>query len=270
MKKTIIASLLALLIGGASVGSYHEAKLETIQTEHTKEMLNMEKENQNIRKERNVLKDETNTLKERIVNYQDSVKDMQDGKDQDTEKINRALREIDQLKKELSAVKKAKANQREQAKTVSKVKPKKVIPIEEPKVQAKKPDIQDKPVIRETEQPIKEKTVKTAKPEATSGWQVFSASAYSTYANGDPNASKKYGGTTASGTQVSAGRTIAVDPNIIPLGTVVNIKSDFPGVSGQYIAEDTGSAIKGNRIDIYMGNVDTALSFGRRSIQVQW
>lgn len=269
MKKTIIASLIALLVGGASVGSYHEAKLETIQEEHKLEAANMEKENQNLREERNVLKDETNTLKDRIVNYQETITDLKTEKENQSDKINRALREIDQLKEENSKLKKAKANLRKEEvvavkKPAEKVSKTKESPTKKPEV--KKP-IAKKPVIPETEKIPKEKA---AKLEANSGWQTFSASAYSTYANGDNNASKKYGGTTASGTQVSAGRTIAVDPNIIPLGTVVNIKSDFPGISGQYVAEDTGSAIKGNRIDIYMSNLDTAINFGRRTIQVQW
>ena len=42
------------------------------------------------------------------------------------------------------------------------------------------------------------------------------------------------------------GRTIAVDPSIIPLGTRVYIE----GI-GERVAEDTGSEIKGNDIDLF-------------------
>lgn len=63
-----------------------------------------------------------------------------------------------------------------------------------------------------------------------------------------PNAS----GETASGTKVAEGRTIAVDPDVIPLGTHVIINGH------EYIAEDTGSAIIGNVIDIYIADHDEA------------
>jgi 3D (Asp-Asp-Asp) domain-containing protein len=63
-------------------------------------------------------------------------------------------------------------------------------------------------------------------------------------------------GLTASGTVPEEGRTIAVDKHVIPLGETVTID----GV--EYIAEDTGSAIKGNRIDIYFEDHQEALDFG--------
>lgn len=58
---------------------------------------------------------------------------------------------------------------------------------------------------------------------------------------------------TASGTICKEGRTIAVDPNIIPYGSIVEI--NLPGEGWhQYIAEDTGGAIKGKRIDIFLAD----------------
>lgn len=69
----------------------------------------------------------------------------------------------------------------------------------------------------------------------------------------DGNASK-----TATGTTPTAGRTIAVDPNIIPYGSKVEIDGHI------YIAEDTGGAIKGNRIDIVFNTHQEALNFGMR------
>lgn len=61
---------------------------------------------------------------------------------------------------------------------------------------------------------------------------------------------------TASGTMAKAGRTIAVDPFVIPYGTEVYINGNT------YVAEDSGGLIKGNRIDIYFDNHAEALKFG--------
>lgn len=56
---------------------------------------------------------------------------------------------------------------------------------------------------------------------------------------------------TKSGTDYVEGRTIAVDPKVIPLGSIVEI--NIPGAGWcRYRAEDTGSAIKQNRIDIFV------------------
>lgn len=63
-------------------------------------------------------------------------------------------------------------------------------------------------------------------------------------------------GITATGTTVTAGRTIAVDPSVIPYGTEVVINGHT------YIAEDCGGAIKENRIDIYFDSHEEALAFG--------
>lgn len=59
------------------------------------------------------------------------------------------------------------------------------------------------------------------------------------------------GHTTNSGTECIEGQTIAVDKSIIPLGTKIYIENDPLGGDGYYIAEDTGSAVKGNIIDIF-------------------
>ncbi|SEK97134.1 cystine transport system substrate-binding protein [Carnobacterium iners] len=57
---------------------------------------------------------------------------------------------------------------------------------------------------------------------------------------------------------------IAVDPRVIPLGTMLEI----PGY-GVAIAGDTGGAIKGNKIDIHFSTVGQALSWGRRTITIR-
>lgn len=68
--------------------------------------------------------------------------------------------------------------------------------------------------------------------------------------------------TTASGTEVTPNRTIAVDPDVIPLGTWVVIDGLL------YCAEDTGGAIKGNRIDIAVATHEESMSKGREKKKV--
>lgn len=69
-------------------------------------------------------------------------------------------------------------------------------------------------------------------------------------------------GITYTGTKATEGRTIAVDPDVIPLGSKVEID----GVT--YIAEDIGGAVDGNRLDLYFNSHDEALSWGRQYREV--
>ena len=69
-------------------------------------------------------------------------------------------------------------------------------------------------------------------------------------------------GKTATGTKARIG-VIAVDPAVIPPGSTVYIKG-----MGYFKAEDTGGAIKGNRIDIFVGDYKKAKEFGRKKVEV--
>jgi len=64
-------------------------------------------------------------------------------------------------------------------------------------------------------------------------------------------------GETFTGYYPKEGRTIAVDPKVIPLHSIVYID----GI-GYFVAEDIGGAIKGNRIDIYVESHEEALKLG--------
>ena len=70
------------------------------------------------------------------------------------------------------------------------------------------------------------------------------------------------GGRTASGTRARVGE-IAVDPRVIPLGTTVYVEG-----FGVRVAEDTGGAIKGHIIDIYMSSGSECRRWGRRNVTV--
>jgi len=113
------------------------------------------------------------------------------------------------------------------------------------------------PFLEQAELPQKEeKIIREVEKEVE--WFYFVASGYS--AN-DP--AQGTNSTTATGSEVREG-IIAVDPDIIPLGTEVEIKN-----MGIFTAEDTGGKIKGNRLDIYFDSKKDAKNFGRRGIWVR-
>lgn len=63
-------------------------------------------------------------------------------------------------------------------------------------------------------------------------------------------------------TKPKANYTISVDPDVIPLGTSLYINGEY------YLAEDTGGAIKGNRIDICVDTHEEALRLGTGYVKV--
>lgn len=67
---------------------------------------------------------------------------------------------------------------------------------------------------------------------------------------------------TASGARAEAGKTIAVDPDVIPWGTTVIINGQ------EYIAQDAGGAIQENRIDIYCSSHQEARELGIYTAEV--
>ena len=70
------------------------------------------------------------------------------------------------------------------------------------------------------------------------------------------------GNPTATGVMPQVGTTIAVDPRVIPLGSVVRINGH------DYIAQDTGGLIKGKRIDIFMDTESECNAFGVQYLEV--
>lgn len=68
---------------------------------------------------------------------------------------------------------------------------------------------------------------------------------------------------TASGVYPQERHTVAVDPDVIPLGSWIVIDGEW------YHAEDTG-AFRGNVIDLYMADHEAALEFGRQKKTVKW
>ena len=74
-------------------------------------------------------------------------------------------------------------------------------------------------------------------------------------------------GYTATGTLAAEGRTIAVDPEVIPYGTRVLLI--WPnGTQRSYIAEDCGGGVNGNHIDVFFNDHQAARVFGVQSAMV--
>ncbi|MDT5155897.1 MAG: hypothetical protein QOC99_1815 [Acidobacteriota bacterium] len=89
--------------------------------------------------------------------------------------------------------------------------------------------------------------------EASSPTVVFTATAYS------------LNGRTASGRPVSRG-LVAADRRVLPIGTRVRLEAG--SYSGEYVVADTGGAVRGRRIDIWVPNTAEAMRFGRRPIKL--
>ena len=77
------------------------------------------------------------------------------------------------------------------------------------------------------------------------------------------------GNPTKSGVYPLEGRTVAVDPKVIPLGSTVIVYTEDMVLFGIYQAEDTGRLIKGNIIDIYMENEADCWEWGRQKVFIQ-
>ncbi|MCY7910979.1 3D domain-containing protein [Bacillus inaquosorum] len=120
--------------------------------------------------------------------------------------------------------------------------------------------------VRSDESVNEEKPAK--EPAKQSAWQTFEASAYTA------DCPEGCSGITATGLDVTgtiyhAGkRIIAVDPSVIALGSTVEIKQ-ADGTTFEAVAQDTGGAIKGAKIDVLVATEADAVQFGRQSVKVR-
>jgi 3D (Asp-Asp-Asp) domain-containing protein len=76
------------------------------------------------------------------------------------------------------------------------------------------------------------------------------------------------GETTASGVSVRTG-IAAADPTLLPVGTVVRIDTPDDKLDGIWTIMDTGPAVQGRTVDLYLWSCHDALRFGRRAIQLE-
>ena len=75
------------------------------------------------------------------------------------------------------------------------------------------------------------------------------------------------GTTTASGVNVRTG-IAAADPDLLPVGSVVQVERLGERYNGIYTIMDTGPSVQGRHIDIYMWNCNEALALGRRDTKL--
>lgn len=71
-------------------------------------------------------------------------------------------------------------------------------------------------------------------------------------------------GYTATGEKAIQGVTIAADPDVLPMGTEIELDGHT------YTVQDTGGAIAGNRLDLYFDSHEDALQWGVREKTVRW
>ncbi|MEB8720822.1 3D domain-containing protein [Bacillus cereus] len=202
-----------------------------------------------------------------VAKVQKSVKEKKEVKTQKVAKAKETTKaqEIVKPKEELKVKEEVKVKKEEKAQEI--VKPKEEAKVkEEPKAQeivkAKEEKAREIAKAKEEERAkeASKNNIQSAKRELT-----VVATAYTA----DPSENGTYGGRvlTAMGHDLTVNpnmRIIAVDPKIIPLGSKVWVEG-----YGEAIAGDTGSAIKGNRIDVLMGSKSKAMNWGRQTVKVK-
>jgi 3D (Asp-Asp-Asp) domain-containing protein len=72
---------------------------------------------------------------------------------------------------------------------------------------------------------------------------------------------------TASGVPAQSG-VVAADPELLPVGSVIEVDSLPQKYNGIYTVMDTGPAVQGRQIDVYMWNCNEALQFGRKPVHL--
>ncbi len=102
---------------------------------------------------------------------------------------------------------------------------------------------------------------KSSPPPVSDAKEMFvTATAYTAYCTG-------CSGTTAYGIDLRSNpnqKVIAVDPKVIPLGTKVWVEG-----YGEAIAGDTGGAIKGNKIDVFIPTYGSAMEWGVKKVKIK-
>ncbi|MDA1904584.1 cell wall-binding protein EntB [Bacillus cereus] len=209
------------------------------------------------------------------VKVQEIAKAKEEAKAQEIAKAREEekVQEIAKAKEEAKAQEIAKAKEEAKAQEIAKAKEEaKAQEIAKAREEAKaqeiakaKEEAKAREIAKAKEEAIKAKEESKNNTQSVKRELTVVATAYTA----DPSENGTYGGRvlTAMGHDLTANpnmRIIAVDPKVIPLGSKVWVEG-----YGEAIAGDTGSAIKGNRIDVLMGSKSKAMNWGRQTVKVK-
>ncbi|MED3079706.1 cell wall-binding protein EntB [Bacillus wiedmannii] len=208
------------------------------------------------------------------VKVQEVVKPKEEAKVQEVVKPKEEVKvqEVVKPKEEEKAQEIAKAKEEEKAQEIAKAKEEeKAQEIAKAKEEAKAQEIARAKEEAKAREIAKAKEEAKAREESKNNTQAAKRelTVVATAYTADPSENGTYGGRvlTAMGHDLTANpnmRIIAVDPKVIPLGSKVWVEG-----YGEAIAGDTGSAIKGNRIDVLMGSKSKAMNWGRQTVKVK-
>ncbi len=202
------------------------------------------------------------------VKVQEEAKAKEEAKVQEIAKAKEEVKvqEIAKAKEEAKAQEIAKAKEEAKAQEIAKAKEEaKAREIAKAKEEAKAREIAKAKEEAKAREALKAKEESKNNAQSAKRELTVVATAYTA----DPSENGTYGGRvlTAMGHDLTANpnmRIIAVDPKVIPLGSKVWVEG-----YGEAIAGDTGSAIKGNRIDVLMGSKSKAMNWGRQTVKVK-
>ncbi|MRR94780.1 3D domain-containing protein, partial [Bacillus anthracis] len=197
-----------------------------------------------------------------VAKPKEEVKGQEVGKPKEEGKVQ----EVAKAKEEAKAQEIAKAKEEAKAQEIAKAKEEaKAQEIAKAKEEAKAQEIAKAKEEAKAREALKAKEESKNNAQSAKRELTVVATAYTA----DPSENGTYGGRvlTAMGHDLTANpnmRIIAVDPKVIPLGSKVWVEG-----YGEAIAGDTGSAIKGNRIDVLMGSKSKAMNWGRQTVKVK-
>lgn len=235
MRKSLLTCSLVVVCLAESVVCY---SLTNKVNEKNEEITKVKKYNDELDNKNDELRETNNSLEKDLKS---TVKDVESLK-VDLKEVKKAKEELEEVKKELN--KKSKSLSAENERLKDELKKKKADNGKAVKVQK-----------RDVTTPSREKSQTPTQRSLT-----MEATAYTAFCEG-------CSGTTRLGFDLRANpnaKVVAVDPSVIPLGSTVEVAG-----YGYAVASDTGGAIKGNRIDLFMASETDARNFGRRSVTVK-
>ncbi|BAK52945.1 peptidase [Bacillus phage SP-10] len=239
MRKSLLTCSLVVVCLAESVVCY---SLTNKVNEKNEEITKVKKHNDELGNKNDELNDTNNSLEKDLKS---TAKDVESLK-VDLKEAKKAKKELEETKKDLNKKSASLSAENERLKEALKKKR---------ADNGKAVEVQKRDIKRDVTTPSREKSSTPNQRMLT-----MEATAYTAFCEG-------CSGTTRLGFDLRANpnaKVVAVDPSVIPLGSTVEVAG-----YGYAVASDTGGAIKGNRIDLFMASETDARNFGRRSVTVK-